>query len=68
MSKYELWAKHKDKTYWEKISEFENRYEIQSRIDELLATGDYVEANVLKDYLYISGKVYKKNKVKKITK
>lgn len=68
MSKYELWAKHKDKTYWEKISEFQNRYEIQSRIDELLATGDYKEATVLKDHLYISGKEYKKSKVKKITK
>ncbi len=68
MSKYELWALHKDKTYWEKISEFEGRWEIESRIDEILATGDYKEATVLRDHLYILGKEYKKNKLKKITK
>ena len=68
MSKYELWALPNDKTYWIMISEFEGRWEIESRIDELLATGDYKEATVLREHVYIFGKVYKKNKVKKITK
>jgi hypothetical protein len=65
MSNYELWALPNDKTYWEKISEFEGRYEVESRIDELLATGEYKEATVLRDHLYILGKEYKKNKVKR---
>ena len=68
MSKYELWALPNDKTYWVMISKFEGRWEIESRIDELLATGDYKEATVLREHVYIFGKVYKKNKVKKITK
>ena len=65
MSNYELWAHHKDKPYWEKISEFEGRWEIESRIDEILATGDYIEATVLREHKYILGKEYKKSKVKR---
>ena len=65
MSKYELWGKHREKSYWEKISEFEGKWEIESRIDELLESGEYQEATVLKDYVYILGKEYKgKRKVK----
>lgn len=65
MSNYELWAKHKEKSYYEKICEFEGRWEIQSRIDELIETGNYVEVTVIKDYQYIAGKEYKKSKVKR---
>ena len=56
MSKYELWGKKEEEPKWEKISEFEGRYEIESRIDELLESGEYKEATVLKDFRYVLGK------------
>ena len=62
MSNYELWAKHKDKSFYEKICEFDNKREIESRIDELLATEEYLEATILREHQYIYGKEYKGNK------
>ena len=65
MSKYELWGKQWSKPNYEKVSEFENRWEIESRIDELLESGDYKEATVIRDYKYVKGKEYRgKRKVK----
>lgn len=65
MSKYELWGKHKDSPNYEKISEFDGRQEIECRINELLATGDYSEAIVIRDFRYVLGKEYTKSKVKR---
>ena len=65
MSKYELWAKHKDKSFYELICEFDNPNEAMYRVDEIIATGEYVEATVLREHKYIYGKESKKGKVKK---
>ena len=65
MSKYELWAKHKDKSFYEKIYEFDNKVEMYYRVDEILATGEYIEATVLREHKYIYGKEYKKPKTKR---
>lgn len=65
MSKYELWGKKEEEPKWEKISEFDGRWEVNSRIDELLESGEYKEATVIKDFRYVLGKEYKgKRKIK----
>jgi len=56
MSKYELWGKKEEEPNWEKISEFDGRWEVNSRIDELLESGEYKEATVIKDFRYVLGK------------
>ena len=56
MSKYELWGKKEEEPKWEKISEFDGRWEVNSRIDELLESGEYKEATVIKDFKYVLGK------------
>lgn len=56
MGKYELWGKKEEEPKWEKISEFDGRWEVNSRIDELLESGEYKEATVLKDFRYVLGK------------
>lgn len=59
MSKYELWGIRENEPKWEKISEFDGRWEVNSRIDELLESGEYKEATVIKDFKYVLGKEYK---------
>ena len=56
MSKYELWGIRENEPKWEKISEFESRAEVESRIDELLKKEEYKEAVVLREYRYVLGK------------
>ena len=61
---YELWAKRKGSTSFEKIEEFEYRGQVYSKVDGLLETGEYLEATVLLNHLYIYGKKYRKSKAK----
>lgn len=65
MSKYELWAKPFNEPNYIKIIEFDNYHETQSRIDNLLETGEYSEATVIKDFKYVLGKEYQQEKTKR---
>jgi len=65
MSKYELWGIRENEPKWEKISEFNGRNEVESRIDELLSTGEYKEAIVIREYRYVLGKERRNKTLKK---
>ena len=64
---FELWARSKDTKEFKKIEEFKRFIECEYKIDEVLATGEYLEALVVMENRYIIGKEYKE-KVKRIGK